>query len=73
MNLTKIPAVFIIFIGLAISSITKADEACVTPSGYYYNESLEFGIKNVMSINPLTHQTKFGLFSFLINSRVETI
>lgn len=49
MRLTKIPAVFIICIGLAISSVAKADEACVTPSGYYYNESLEFGISNVFS------------------------
>jgi len=53
MRSTKIPAVFIICIGLAISSVAKADEACVTPSGYYYNESLEFGISNVFSqINP---------------------
>ena len=53
MRLIKIPAVFIICIGLAISSVAKADEACVTPSGYYYNESLEFGIRNVFSqINP---------------------
>ena len=53
MRLTKIPAVFIICIGLAISSVAKADEACVTPSGYYYNESLEFNISNVFSqINP---------------------
>ena len=53
MRLTKIPAVFIICIGLAISSVAKADEACVTPSGYYYNEGLEFNISNVFSqINP---------------------
>lgn len=53
MRLTKIPAVFIIFIGLTISSVAKADESCVTPSGYYYNESLEFNISNVFSqINP---------------------
>ena len=53
MRLTKIPAVFIICIGLAISSVAKAEAACSTPSGYYYNESLEFGISNVFSqINP---------------------
>jgi hypothetical protein len=53
MRLTKIPAVFIICIGLAISSVAKADESCSTPSGYYYNEGLEFGIRNVFSqINP---------------------
>jgi hypothetical protein len=53
MRLTKIPAVFIICIGLAISSVAKADESCVTPSGYYYNEGLEFNISNVFSqINP---------------------
>ena len=53
MRLTKIPAVFIICIGLAISSVAKADESCVTPSGYYYSEGLEFGIRNVFSqINP---------------------
>ncbi len=53
MRLTKIPVVFIICIGLAISSVAKADESCVTPSGYYYSEGLEFGIRNVFSqINP---------------------
>ena len=53
MRLTKIPAVFIISIGLAISSVAKADESCVTPSGYYYNEGLAFNISNVFSqINP---------------------
>ena len=53
MRLTKIPAVFIICIGLVISSVAKADESCVTPSGYYYNEGLEFNISNVFSqINP---------------------
>ena len=53
MRLKKIPAVFIICIGLAISSVAKADESCVTPSGYYYSESLEFNISNVFSqINP---------------------
>ena len=53
MRLTKIPAVFIICIGLAISSVAKADEACVTPSGYYHDEGLEFNISNVFSqINP---------------------
>ena len=53
MSLTKIPVVFIICIGLAISSVAKAESTCSTPSGYYYNESLEFGLKNVFSqINP---------------------
>ena len=53
MRLTKIPAILIICIGLAISSVAKADESCVTPSGYYYNEGLEFNISNVFSqINP---------------------
>ena len=52
-RLTKIYAVFIICIGLTISIVAKADESCVTPSGYYYNEGLEFNISNVFSqINP---------------------
>ena len=38
MRLTKIPAVFIICIGLAISSVAKAEATCSTPSGYYYAE-----------------------------------
>jgi len=36
-----------------ISSVAKANESCSTPSGYYYSEGLEFGIRNVFSqINP---------------------
>ena len=47
MRLTKIPAVFIICIGLAISNIAKAEATCSTPSGYYYEENLHLGMENV--------------------------
>ncbi|MDC1026505.1 SHOCT domain-containing protein [Candidatus Thioglobus sp.] len=53
MRLTKIPAVFIICIGLAISSVAKAEATCSTPSGYYYEENLHLGMKNVFDrMNP---------------------
>ena len=47
MRLTKIPAILIICIGLAISSVAKAEKTCSTPSGYYYEENLHDGMKNV--------------------------
>jgi len=47
MRLTKIPAVFIICIGLAISSVVKAERTCSTPSGYYYEENLHLGMESV--------------------------
>ena len=49
MRLTKIPAVFIICIGLAISSVAKAEATCSTPSGYYYEENLHLGMENVFN------------------------
>ena len=49
MRLTKIPAVFIICIGLAISRVAKAEAACSTPSGYYYEENLHLGMENVFN------------------------
>jgi hypothetical protein len=47
MRLTKIPAILIICISLAISSVAKAEKTCSTPSGYYYEENLHDGMKNV--------------------------
>ena len=49
MRLTKIPAVFIICIGLAISGVAKAAATCSTPSGYYYEENLHLGMENVFN------------------------
>jgi hypothetical protein len=49
----KLLTMTLISLPMMFSSNISADEACVTPNGYYYNESLEFGIRNVFSqINP---------------------
>ena len=47
MRLIKIPAILIICIGLAISSVAKAEATCSSPSGYYYEENLHLGMENV--------------------------
>ena len=49
----KLLLLLFIYLVSGVGSLAKADEACSTPSGYYYSESLEFGIRNVFSqINP---------------------
>jgi len=47
----KLLTMTLISLPMMFSSNISADEACVTPNGYYYNESLEFGLKNVFSDN----------------------
>ena len=49
----KLILLLFIYLVSGVGSLAKADEACSTPSGYYYNEGLEFNISNVFSqINP---------------------
>ena len=49
----KLLTMTLISLPMMFSSNISAAEACVTPNGYYYNESLEFGIRKVFSqINP---------------------
>ena len=47
----KLITMTLISLPMLFSSNISADEACVTPNGYYYNESLEFDLKNVFSGN----------------------
>ena len=45
----KLILLLFIYLVSGVGSLAKADEACSTPSGYYYNEGLEFNISNVFS------------------------